>query len=540
MPRNSQKIDKKEVDVPQRKLNVSVMDGSRKRKTKFSQEFETGKSPVLKSSKLSKTKNLTKNDESELKKSAKRKINFNEVEIEAENNNNASVSSRQVIKNNVQTRSKTGTGLMESGKHVDGHVNWMKEFMNKVQRSNERFRAKEDSNAKTSLQETRVEATKTTGDGVETSIVGIDVSDEELDYDDDLCLEDDNLVGSDIQLTGNESGTAKTLAKTSGVLIGNRRVDDFKVNQNISNVGSETNQPSTSGDVDTHDTHTSQSTEITEEEKLMNNPVVQRMMKRFISKQFQSLQKQSETPKGNGPQNENTTGTVQGMLGTDKGKVVEQNKAGTVGRRNETIKSPSDTTIYAPALQKRLTPDRTGVGLAVINNQEQGHMDYIGQGGGCPRPASQHFRPNDINEISTFVEAVRLDQHPDDGQIQQLRANETEQAQLHAERSIIEAEKFRATIQEPGRMITNDFNVNGECVNLNIMNIGSGVSDDDFFHLTCHIEPSLIHKIEKGEFVELEKLLPKDKIGRNSEENRLEWVQKMVEPFWSWQIKITK
>ena len=57
------------------------------------------------------------------------------------------------------------------------------------------------------------------------------------------------------------------------------------------------------------------------------------------------------------------------------------------------------------------------------------------------------------------------------------------------------------------------------------MNIGSGVSDDDFFHLTCHIEPSLIPKIEKGEFVELEKLLPKDKIGRSAEENHLEWVQ---------------
>ena len=37
-----------------------------------------------------------------------------------------------------------------------------------------------------------------------------------------------------------------------------------------------------------------------------------------------------------------------------------------------------------------------------------------------------------------------------------------------------------------------------------------------------------IHKIEKGEFVELEKLVPKDKLGgnsRNTEENRLEWVQ---------------
>ena len=51
-------------------------------------------------------------------------------------------------------------------------------------------------------------------------------------------------------------------------------------------------------------------------------------------------------------------------------------------------------------------------------------------------------------------------------------------------------------------------------------NLGSGVSDDDFFHLTCHIDPNLIHKIEKGEFVELEKLIPKDKVGKQ-EESRL-------------------
>ena len=63
----------------------------------------------------------------------------------------------------------------------------------------------------------------------------------------------------------------------------------------------------------------------------------------------------------------------------------------------------------------------------------------------------------------------------------------------------------------------------------NIPNISAGVSDDDFFHLTCQIEPSLIHKIEKGEFVELEKLLPKDRSSFSKgggDETRLEWVQR--------------
>ena len=79
-------------------------------------------------------------------------------------------------------------------------------------------------------------------------------------------------------------------------------------------------------------------------------------------------------------------------------------------------------------------------------------------------------------------------------------------------------------IEHPGNMD----NIDG--LQSVIPNIGSGVSDDDFFHLTCHIEPSLIHKTENGEFVELEKLLPKDKFHRN-EENILEWVQRQGRTF---------
>ena len=32
--------------------------------------------------------------------------------------------------------------------------------------------------------------------------------------------------------------------------------------------------------------------------------------------------------------------------------------------------------------------------------------------------------------------------------------------------------------------------------------------DDDFFHVSCHIDGALRLKIERGEFVELEKLIP--------------------------------
>ena len=131
------------------------------------------------------------------------------------------------------------------------------------------------------------------------------------------------------------------------------------------------------------------------------------------------------------------------------------------------------------------------------------------------------------NEVGFFVDVVRQECFPADqsNQMTQNRPHshnrrsnieqELEDARNKAENTLIEAEILKGTVEPPGKTFEQ------------ILNIGSGVSDDDFFHLTCHIEPNLIYKIEKGEFVELEKLLPKEKLGcRSQEENRLEWVQR--------------
>ena len=58
------------------------------------------------------------------------------------------------------------------------------------------------------------------------------------------------------------------------------------------------------------------------------------------------------------------------------------------------------------------------------------------------------------------------------------------------------------------------------------------------------MDPSLIAKIEKGEFVDLERLLPKDKVNRRSSDDssRLEWVHKdgstFLVPAAEWENKI--
>ena len=131
--------------------------------------------------------------------------------------------------------------------------------------------------------------------------------------------------------------------------------------------------------------------------------------------------------------------------------------------------------------------------------------------------------------------------------LSELVVPEKDQTQDKLDSTVIEVEKFKAMVAQPGILSHNQLFANYEIVtdplaqqqqggnqhfspvNGNnrqelIPNIGAGVSDDDFFHLTWHIDPNLIHKIEKGEFIELEKLLPKDKI--NKGEDCLEWVQR--------------
>ena len=139
--------------------------------------------------------------------------------------------------------------------------------------------------------------------------------------------------------------------------------------------------------------------------------------------------------------------------------------------------------------------------------------------------------------VNNFVDAVRMEHEMDQMDMRERErrcaseANEEvqllEDAKTRSNRAVVEAERFKATIAQPpegmpGVMLLQQ--QQQQPIPMVFPNIGVGVSDDDFFHLTCHIEPNLIHKIEKGEFIELEKLLPKDKF--KNEENRLEWVQK--------------
>ena len=297
------------------------------------------------------------------------------------------------------------------------------------------------------------------------------------------------------------------------------------------------------------------------ENDLANNPALKSLFEQFFHEKMKEMKEQprdSARAAGGAP---STSAGVQ-----QRGTVNKLAPAiGFAG--NGHVKSPSDTTIYAPALTKvsgvnRLVVEqdlsrsggRIGVGNVNRFSDKGVAVNDMQTGLGVETCLISHPPPAQqiVNQVSDFVEAVRYKQQNED-ESQHRRRSEVvvpglEQARSHAELAIIQAEKFKAKIATPpGRMcrvanVNNMFDVDGEVLpnslevqeGLNPMiqqsqAMGSGLTDDDFFHLTSHIDPLLKQKIERGEFVDLDKLLPKDRISalnRYSEDNRMEWVQR--------------
>ena len=185
---------------------------------------------------------------------------------------------------------------------------------------------------------------------------------------------------------------------------------------------------------------------------------------------------------------------------------------------DEKIKSPSDTTIYAPALQK--TPVRQ---YAVIPEQQMRRSIFP------KRVELQDKEINAVSKFSNFIEGVRLET------TRKETTNSSRKKQVEvvpegpkeeAAKLILESEKFNAdTVLPPGEKIDNNIE-NRFFLGVGQPNNQVGIiDDDDFFHVTCHIDKSLALKIERGEYVDLEKLLTRDRF-RRRESDRLEFVSR--------------
>ena len=87
------------------------------------------------------------------------------------------------------------------------------------------------------------------------------------------------------------------------------------------------------------------------------------------------------------------------------------------------------------------------------------------------------------------------------------------QANAKSNKIILDAERFKEKINPPpGKDAVRPAGLGAEGLDV----------DDQFFHVTCHVDQGLKQKIEKGEFIDLEKLLPKNRNLRT--ENKLDLV----------------
>ena len=217
--------------------------------------------------------------------------------------------------------------------------------------------------------------------------------------------------------------------------------------------------------------------------------------------------------------------------GTPKGRESRGMDYGKTGTINSPIyKSPSDTTIYRPALKQKRFSD----------NMEPG---FGGDGSGSKVKKMM----NNYAKVSDAIEQLRITNFPGDrpgtsgiqtdsrrtsnvgGQFEQQRMQE--RARNIAEQMIAEAERQKAAITAPTGMV----HVNELSQSLNKQNNMSltvppadpNFNDDNpnnFTQVTAHVEDNMSNKVKIGGFVEIEKLAPKNREFKNN--NTMELIHK--------------
>ena len=191
------------------------------------------------------------------------------------------------------------------------------------------------------------------------------------------------------------------------------------------------------------------------------------------------------------------------------------------------FKSSSDTTLYTAVLKKISNSDASLI-EKISNFVESITLEDKRHGAG-----------HHDNSPSTPARDVRqVERGESSGTQRSFHQIQDNQPDKRAEDLIIQSEKFKAKVQAPKGNYSNYQNMLMPYdyeklrskfakpeglgpIDSEILFLCNFDQDDEFFHITSQIEPNLRQKIEKGEYIELERLLPKDRnAGRNDEINK--------------------
>ena len=255
------------------------------------------------------------------------------------------------------------------------------------------------------------------------------------------------------------------------------------------------------------------------EDEIESNPKVKELMKQVaeMAEQIKCFQKgNTGTTSISKQQSEHNSK----QNGKELTPTAKKNTA-TGGKRFTPLKSPSDSSIYVPAVKldenlqaqlNQISKDKTQEGdfdVQMINDYI--HQIRLGVPSGKEETVSIGSRnePRPSTSRGPDPQPGGSNRNPDDIAAETIR----------------QAEQFKATIQPPPR------GMNFE----NMNNLFSRIlenDDDEFFHIACHIEQTLREKIKKGHYVELDKLLQKPDALNYKKQNALQMVYQDGQQIW--------
>ena len=100
-----------------------------------------------------------------------------------------------------------------------------------------------------------------------------------------------------------------------------------------------------------------------------------------------------------------------------------------------------------------------------------------------------------------FIKDVRLTLPVSDSDSANSATNkQTERNKDAAELAIIQAEKFKARVEKPEGRFSNA---------VDQLDLKKVIDDDEFVHVSCHVDENSISIIEKGQYIDLVKIKPK-------------------------------
>ena len=190
-------------------------------------------------------------------------------------------------------------------------------------------------------------------------------------------------------------------------------------------------------------------------------------------------------------------------------------------------KSRSEATLYKPAVARDFD-NLSGSPSPLRNEAKNNELDpnfennmmctpMANTPNGDTRRISQETRQRhcdvDSSKIDDALSKLRVisderRQHSNNNE--DRRTDQMQDARQAAEEAILQAERYKARIQQPNR---GNFTFSPKVNKWNDDSLRAmrylDSEDDEFFHTTCHIDETIREKIEKGKFIELEKLIQK-------------------------------